>query len=551
MNVKLLFAIAATAGSMCACGNLPKAGEASTENTNEVIADSTSIIASVKQGKIAGYQTAGVTVFKGVPYAKAARFMPPTAPDAWTGIRSCRAYGPTCPQEVRTGWQNDEAAFAFNWNDGFQTEDCLRLNIWTKEPGKNKKLPVMVWLHGGGFAAGSGQELPSYDGTNLAKRGDVVVISINHRLNVLGFLDLSAFGEKYSKSGNAGLLDIVEALKWIKENVREFGGNPDNVTIFGQSGGGGKVSTLLSTPQAKGLFHKAIIQSGSQLKCMEQQYSRRIGTNVVKRLGLDASSIDKIADIPYDKLLAAGQEAIAEERERALKEGWNGFIFGWAPVVDGDVLPQHPSASGSQALNKHVPLIIGTTLNEFCASAYVPALRNLSEEAAMKQVRQLYGSIADEYVSAFHAAYPEYKAPNDLVDIDLRFRSMAVEQARLRNAQHGAPVYLYLFTWQSPAMNGIWRAVHCMEIPFVFNNTALQAGMTGNGDAARALAGKMSQAWVNFAKTGKPAAEKLPDWEPYTVTKGATMIFDNTCTLRYNHDAKLLKIAGQRPQRSL
>ena len=215
MKTKRIVAALAALACLHACGHLTKEGQTAAENTSEVVADSTTIVAKVKQGAIAGYQTMGVNVFKGVPYAKAERFMPPTAPDSWTGVRSCRAYGPTCPQAVRTGWQSDEAAFAFNWDDGHAGEDCLRLNIWTRGLADNKKRAVMVWLHGGGFAAGSGQELPAYDGTNLARKGDVVVVTVNHRLNVLGFLDLSAFGEKYGKSGNAGMLDLVEALRWI------------------------------------------------------------------------------------------------------------------------------------------------------------------------------------------------------------------------------------------------------------------------------------------------------------------------------------------------
>ncbi|HEY9544044.1 carboxylesterase/lipase family protein [Prevotella sp.] len=550
LNTKTILVATAMGLMTYGCGNLGKAVKGSAENVSEVITDSTVVVTAVEQGQIAGYQTMGVNIFKGVPYAKADRFMPPTAPDGWKGIRSCRAYGPTCPQGARSGWENDEASFAFDWDDGHAGEDCLRLNIWTQGLSDNKKRPVMVWFHGGGFAAGSGQELPSYDGTNLAKDGDVVVVTVNHRLNVLGFLDLSAFGERYAKSGNVGMLDLVESLRWIKENVESFGGDPDNITIFGQSGGGGKVSTLLAMPSAKGLFHKAIIQSGSQLKCMEQQYSRRIGTEVVKKLGLNASNIDRIAEIPYDKLLAAGEEAVKEEKAKALKAGWNGFIFGWSPVVDGDLLPQHPFAPSAPAQSKDIPVIIGTTLNEFCASAYVPAMRNLSEDDVMKQVEQRYGSFADDYLKAFSEAYPGYK-PADLIDVDLMFRPMALEQARLKMAQKGAPVYMYLFTWQSPAMNGIWRAVHCMEIPFAFNNTALQAGMTGNGPEARALARKMSKAWINFAKTGKPEADGLPAWEAYSEGTGATMIFDNKCEIRHHHDAKLIKIARQCPQKPM
>lgn len=209
------------------------------ETPGEIIASNSKAIAQTQSGQVAGYIENGVYIYKGIPYAKAERFMPPTAPDSWEGIRSSRAYGPTCPQAKRTGWYSDESAFSFNWDDGFPDEDCLRVNIWTPGVGDGKKRPVMVWLHGGGYAAGSGQELPSYDGTNLAKEGDVVVVTLNHRLNVLGFLDLSAFGGKYAQSGNVGLLDLVAALQWVNKNIEAFGGDPSNVTIFGQSGGGG------------------------------------------------------------------------------------------------------------------------------------------------------------------------------------------------------------------------------------------------------------------------------------------------------------------------
>lgn len=241
-------------------GNASAAGKYN-EPCDEISASSNIAVTQTQYGKVGGYLENNVFTFKGIPYAKAERFMPPTAPDQWKGIRSSRAYGPTCPQAERMGWQSDEQAFAFNWDDGFPGEDCLRVNIWTQGLKDGKKRPVMVWLHGGGYAAGSGQELPSYDGAALSRKGDVVVVTLNHRLNVLGFLDLSAYGGKYAQSVNVGLLDLVAALRWVNENIENFGGDPSNVTIFGQSGGGGKVSTLLATPSAKGLFQKAIVQS--------------------------------------------------------------------------------------------------------------------------------------------------------------------------------------------------------------------------------------------------------------------------------------------------
>lgn len=312
--------------------------------------------ATVKQGEIAGYSENGIYIYKGIPYAKAERFMPPKGADAWEGVRSCRNYGPTCPQDKRQGWQNDEIAFAFNWDDGYPGEDCLRANVWTPaRTADGKKRPVMLWLHGGGFAAGSGQELPGYDGANLARKGDMVVVTINHRLNVLGFLDLSDFGEEYASSGNAGLLDLVAALEWVRDNAEAFGGDPSNVTIFGQSGGGGKVSTLCATPAAKGLFHKAIVQSGSILSTMTAEQSRRIGREVVRQLGLE-NDVKKLSTIPYEQLLAAGNVAVATVRKQLEAEGGVGgaFIFGWAPTVDGSVLPRQPFADGAPVQSRGI-----------------------------------------------------------------------------------------------------------------------------------------------------------------------------------------------------
>ena len=267
-------------------------------------------------GRVAGYIENGIYTYKGSPYAEAARYEEPHAPKAWQGIRSSRSYGPCCPQEFRSTWLMDNAAYSSRWDDGYPGEDCQRVNIWT--PGLDgKKRPVMVWIHGGGFSTGSGQEQPAYDGNSLAKKGDVVVVSLNHRLNVLGFLNLSSFGPRYRHSANLGILDIIEALKWVKNNIAYFGGDPENITIFGQSGGGRKVSTLCCTPRAQGLFEKAIVQSGSGATFMMDKYSKQIGELTVKYLGLDASTVDSIKTVPYARLLAAGNKACAEVKKVA------------------------------------------------------------------------------------------------------------------------------------------------------------------------------------------------------------------------------------------
>ena len=528
-------------------GCCPRKGCCSSGEDSGILASSSVAVAQTANGKVAGYIQDGVTIFKGIPYAKANRFEAPVQADSWEGIRSCRQYGPVSPQGARSGWANDEIAFAFNWNDGVQGEDCLRLNVWTPALDSRKR-PVMVWLHGGGYSAGSGQELPSYDGTSLAFAEDVVVVSINHRLNVLGFLDLSAYGEKYAKSANAGLLDIVASLKWVRDNIAAFGGDPSNVTIFGQSGGGGKVTTLLATPCAKGLFHKAIVQSGSMLRTMESKYSRKIGIATVRNLGLDASSIDKISEVPYGELLAAGEKAIAQVKAEADRDGVASFIFGWAPTVDGAVLPSQPFDPQAPAISAEIPMIIGTTRHEFSMTTYVPALRNAGREEVIGILKGRYGEGTERFLELFAKAYPGSK-PADMLDADFVFRPGAIEQALRKSLQGAAPVYMYMFNWESPVLDGILRSTHCMEIPFVFNNADRHASMTGGGAQAMKLASKMSHCWAEFARCGKPSAEGLPEWEPFEAEKRAVMFFDNTCKMSYSHDKELMDFIRRYPTR--
>ena len=467
--VTLLAAVLLTAACSCPSGNrLSVAGPAALETSAKASTVQTA------SGPVAGYIDGGVFIFKGIPYAKAARFMPAEDPDPWTEVRPSRAYGPTCPQDKRSGWWSDDQAFAMHWDDGFPDEDCLRLNIWTGGLRNGVKRPVMVWLHGGGFRAGSGQELISYDGTNLARDHGVVVVSLNHRLNVLGFLDLSAYGVKYAHSGNLGMTDIVKALEWVRDNIAAFGGDPANVTIFGQSGGGGKVSTLMAMPSAKGLFTKAIVESGSITQLMDPKYSRRIGAKTVETLRLNPSRIDAIADVPYDQLLAAYNGAIASVCEEARQDGvfpeniLSAILYGQVPVVDGEVIPAQPSTPEALALSKDIPVIIGTTYHEFTRDQEDPI-----------------------------------------------FQPLALAQAADRSAAGCAPVYFYQFTWESPVLDGAFGSTHCIEIPFVFDNVALHRTFTGGGQDAVQLGHRISRLWTSFAKTGVPESDGMPQWEPY------------------------------------
>lgn len=497
-------------------------------------------------GKVAGYIENGIYSYKGIPYAAAARFEEPHAPQAWDGVRSSRYYGPTCPQEFRSTWFMDNVAFSSQWDDGYPGEDCLRVNVWTPGINDGKKRPVMVWIHGGGFSTGSGQEQPAYDGASLAQKGDVVIVSLNHRLNALGFLNLSAFGDEYKHSANLGLLDIVEALKWVQANVANFGGDPDNVTIFGQSGGGRKVSSLLCMPMAQGLFHKAIVHSGSGAVYMPDKYSKEIGKLTVEYLGLTAENVDEIKNVPYAALLEAGTKACAEVKKAADATGESAeiSIWGWMPTKDGDILPEDAFHNGSQKISADVPMIVGTCLTEFAGllPVVVPNYFGKSEAEYIEMLKKSYGDNTDAYISAFKAAYPDYDA-SMMPIIDFKYRPQAIYQVEEKAKDNAAPVWNFMFAYLSTALDGTLTAIHCMDLPYVFNNVARCGFSTDATPEAIHLGDVMSSAWLNFAKTGDPNGPGVPQWQPYTMQEKATMVFDKESKVKINYDAELVKVA--------
>jgi len=502
-------------------------------------------IVATGSGSVAGYIRNGIFTFKGIPYADttegAQRFMPPLKPKPWAGVRSSRQYGYVCPQGPRTGWANDEEAFMFSWDDGVPSEDCLRLNIWSPRVNDGGKRPVMVWLHGGGYSAGSGQELLSYDGENLSRRGDVVVVTLNHRLNVLGYLDLSQYGDKYAGSANVGMLDIVAALEWVRDNIAAFGGDPKTVTIFGQSGGGGKIGTLMAMPSAKGLFHRAIVESGSMLRAGTQEKSQALAELIVAELGLNKATIDQIHTLPYQQLVLTGQKVL-RARTPPPVGGVPNFrrladLLGFAPVVDGSILPAHPFDPQAPALSAAVPMIIGSTLNEFVTAINHPEYEGMTAADLENRVRAMFGEHAPEVLAAFRRRTPT-ASPFDLWSHigASSVREAAIAQATAKAALGAAPAYLYWFTWQTPVLNGRPRAFHCSEIAFAFDNTDRCESMTGGGADARALAEIVCDAWIHFARTGNPNHSKMPQWTAFSVEQVPTMIFDNHTQLINNPD---------------
>ena len=526
---------------------------AQADTTDRVVASASAAVVTTEAGQLQGFIRNGIYTYRGVPYANAERFMTPEKVAPWEGIRGATDYGTICLIPPMDAVAGDDFFNPHRYLP--QSEQCQSLNIWTPNIRDEKKRPVMVWLHGGGFTNGSSIEQMSYDGENLSKKGDVVVVSLNHRLNVLGYLDLSAYGEKYTYSGNVGIADLVAALEWVKTNIAEFGGDPDNVTIFGQSGGGGKVLTLMATPAAKGLFHKGIVQSGTYAgmgtTLVEQKASRRVAELTLENLGLTAEQADELQRTPYLDLLDAANKALQQTAEEQRIPGiFGGFSMMWGPVMDGDYIPVHPVGDEFAAQSKDIPLLIGTVLNEFTTVIIRDPVeleannKNAwSMEQAKAELAKKYGDKAETVGAAFLKAYPDKKLA-DANFIDTLVRPATIAATQLKADQQGAPVYSYLFSYESPVMDGVGMAWHCAEIPYIFDNTTLADTPTGGGDAAFALADKMSMAWINFARSGNPNHDRLPEWPAFSSENGATMIFDNTCEVRNHHDRELMALVS-------
>jgi para-nitrobenzyl esterase len=492
-------------------------------------------IVETTAGKVRGMVRNGISTFKGIPYgastAGANRFMPPVKPEPWSGMRDAFEFGHQAPQNMRL---TDVLAPQADLAEGFD-EDCLVLNVWTPGVNDGRKRPVMFWIHGGGFAQESGS-WPWIDGAALARRGDVVVITINHRLNVFGYLHLGDIGgEKYAASGNAGMLDLVAGLEWVRDNIERFGGDPGNVMIFGESGGGAKVSTLLAMPAAKGLFHRAAIQSGSWLRGTPRDEATATAEAVLRELGISAANIDDIQRVPVDKLLAlkAGAMVPLPPRRGALR-------MGYAPVVDGKILPTHPFDPGATPVSAGIPLLVGCTRYE----ATLFYLRDdsafsLDEAGLRTRVREMMDdSAAARAIETYKKASPGASASDVFLRIasDRLARRDAIRLAELKCEQGAAPIYMYLFAWDSPALDGRLRSAHTVEIPFVFDNTDVPTVMT-KSPTAKALAAKTSEAWIAFARAGDPNHSGLPKWPSYTTADRPTMVFDDVCNVVNDPDA--------------
>ncbi len=492
-------------------------------------ADSASPVVATKYGKVRGASANGVCAFKGIHYGAspegAARFMPPAPPKPWPETFDALQYGTMAPQNLSPATGSDiRVAMGDIFGPGGVGEDCLVLNVWTPSITRGKR-PVMVWLHGGGYTGGSDGP-PTYDGTNLARKQDVVVVGINHRLNVFGYLYLGKLGgAKYADSGNVGMLDCVLALEWVRDNIAHFGGDPDNVTIFGESGGGGKVSVLMAMPPATGLFHKAVVESGSTLRVSTADEADEAARKFLAQLKISPDHVDDLAKVPMNDMLAA---------LRAMT-GPNSIRLG--PVVDGRSLPRQPFDPDAPAQSANIPMLIGTNGTE---STVLLGLGDASlfslNEADMRSKLKTYLHVSDDaqldtLLAAYKKSQPD-ATPSDIyfaVATDRMMRMNAITQAERKAAQHAAPAYMYIFDWRSPVLGGKLRSPHGIELAFVFDNTGKTTGMNGAGADLAPLAEKVSAAWAAFARTGNPNHAGLPHWPAYDASTRATMIFNDEC----------------------
>lgn len=509
--------------------------------TQQVIHTYDRPIVETKAGLLRGLISEGTYIFRGIPYAAAKRFHMPEPVQPWQGVRDAAVYGYVCPELNNCDIKGDYVVRHMFYP---MDEDCLSLNIWTQDINPNAKKPVLFWLHGGGFTEGSGINHYAYDGEEMSKFGDVVVVSINHRLNVLGYLDLSAYGEKYRHSGNLGQADIVAALEWVRDNIAKFGGDPNNVTIFGQSGGGGKVTTLMQMPAADGLYHRAIIMSGvlgskrTQNKPAGQEsHSRELARLVLKNAGISPENIEEIEIIPYHALADAANAALEE-----ISSDVN-MRLGFYPVPDGEYYVGSPFEVGFRPETRDIPLMVGSVISEFIYRVdderAAGSRNDWSEELKIDLIKRKLGKNAYAAIKEFREAYPGRNIA-DLLFVDSLVRKASIDYVRLNAETSSTKTFNYLFCLEMACNDGMMPSHNC-DIPYAFHNACFLEAFYIPGITEK-VQDIMCGAFVNFARTGDPNGPGIPEWEAVTPDNVPTMIFDKESKCVTDHDAKLIPL---------
>ncbi len=493
-------------------------------------------IAYTDSGKVRGYILNDVYTFLGVPYGADTsgknRFMPPQKPEKWDSVKPTIWWGNTAPQIMDNRYASPDYSFADHWNYDDVSEDCLKLNVWTPALD-SKKRPVLVWLHGGGFTNGNGIEQDGYHGENISKNGNIVFVSINHRLGPIGFTDLSGVGgSKYAHSGNVSQLDIIASLEWVRDNIANFGGDAGNVTIMGQSGGGAKVTTTMAMPAAKGLVHKGVALSGSMLQASDPEYSQTLGEYVMKEAGLTPESVDKLQEMTWREYIDIANKAMVKMRKDHPLPGFRG---GFSPVADGVNIPKGQFFSEESGLASDIPMLICTTFHEWNPTRTSPELENIDWAGVAEKLNPNFGEATDKIIAAYRKDFPE-ASPADIWAMILSNRKGAISTANAKSNQK-APVYLAWFGWEPELYSGRMKAFHCIDICFWFDNTDRMYTHTGGGDRPRKLSSKMSASLLAFMKTGDPNAGALPKWVAYSPENGETMILNDTAILKNKPDA--------------
>ena len=496
-------------------------------------------VVEVEGGKLRGFHDGRTSVFLGIPYAQAERFEPPARVTPWQGIRSAQVWGPVCPSPRPDASSLDDFVFPHRYWP--ENEHCQYLNVWTQSLQQEARKPVMVWLHGGGFTNGSSMEAYAYDGRNLSEFGDVVLVSINHRLNIIGTLDLSAYGPQYANSRQTGMADIVAALQWVHNNIETFGGDPGNVTVFGQSGGGSKATRLLHIPAAKGLFHKVIAQSGGAEDLTARDAAEDIRTQqaiaaaTLRNLQLTADQVDELKRVPYAALLAAGTAALKSVAQDQGKRN-----LSWTFIADDQYI-QREYCDWSAS----IPLMAGNVFSEFLSNMIKAGDKNdWTPQEVSERLTAAYGDKQAEVVAEFRKVFP-HKKPQDVLFFAAAMRPGLKGLLSAKSAKGSAPVYGYLFSYEYP-VNGGTTAFHCAEIAFAFHNLEepqLRIA-TGGGPVGLALQDKVARAWVNFARTGNPSQPGL-EWHPFTAQDPQTMVFDGVSGCRNLHDEALTTLVSK------